>query len=448
MRLTVLFVCLLAAGALAASPASAQLRTGIADPTKLTHTNKRAFDRAKTTGASAVRLVLNWHDVADNGPAETGYFWGHFDEQVKKADARGLDVIASIQRTPKWIDPLGVQAAPAELGDFAAAAAARYDGSFTPSGATDPLPRIRYWQVWNEPNRNYFLRPQWLGDTLVSPERYRAMVNEVAASVRDVHEDNLVIAGGQAPLGNKQGPAPMRFMRQLLSEPVSFDIWSHHPYTSGGPTHKASGSGNVALGNLPTMRKVLRENEKAGRILTNLGKVQFWVTEFSWDTKGPDPQGVPMKLHARWTSEALYRMWRQGISLVTWFRIQDDPLNVSYYQSGFYTVGGKRKLSFRAFRFPFVAFRLPGRIQVWGRTPTSAPGKVVIQVKTGRRWRAVTSVNASPAGIFRKTFRTSYASGMVRARFPKAKEASVPFSLTRPKDRWVNPFGCGGIISC
>ena len=94
MRLTVLFACLLAAGALTASPASAQLRTGIADPTKLTHTNKRAFDRAKTTGASAVRLVLNWHDVADNGPAETGYFWGHFDEQVKKADARGLDVIA------------------------------------------------------------------------------------------------------------------------------------------------------------------------------------------------------------------------------------------------------------------------------------------------------------------------------------------------------------------
>ena len=447
----------LVAATTAPAAAAGPLRTGIADPTKLTHDNKKAFDYTRTTGASVVRLVLNWYDVADAGPfgdptdPEAGYFWSFFDEQVRKADARGLDVIASVQRVPEWVDATntGVFADAVELGKFAAAAATRYSGTYVPAGETLALPRIRNWQVWNEPNRGYFLQPQWVGSTLESPALYRAMVNEVAAAVHDVHEDNLVIAGGQAPLGraaDKTGPAPIRFMRELLSEPVEFDVWSHHPYTSGGPTHKAAGSGNVALGNLPKMRTLLRENIAAGRVLTTRNKVQFWVTEFSWDTKGPDPKGVPMKLHARWTSEALYRMWLQGISVVTWFRIQDDPLSVSYYQSGFYTTAGKRKRSFRAFRFPFVAFRQPGRIQVWGRTPTSRPGKVVIQVKAGRRWRNVTSVKATPAGVFRKTFRTPYAKGAVRARF--ANELSVPFSLTRPPNRWVSPFGCGGGISC
>jgi hypothetical protein len=273
------------------------------------------------------------------------------------------------------------------------------------------------------------------------------MVNAVADAVHGVRADNLVVAGGLAPLGRAgQGPAPIRFMRDLFAQPVKFDVWSHHPYTSGGPTHKAAGSGNVALGNLPKMRKLLYENVRAGRVLTSRSRVQFWVTEFSWDTKGPDPKGVPMKLHARWTSEALYRMWLQGISLVTWFRIQDDPLSFSHYQSGFYTVRGTRKRSFRAFRFPFVAFRHPGRIALWGRTPTSRAGKVAIQVKVGRRWRSLTTVRATPAGMFRKTVRTPYAKGLVRARF--ARETSVPFSLTRPPDRWVNPFGCGGAYPC
>ena len=29
-----------------------------------------------------------------------------------------------------------------------------------------------------------------------------------------------------------------------------------------------------------------------------------------------------------------------------------------------------------------------------------------------------------------------------------ASDDSVKFSLTRPKDMFVNPFGCGGVIPC
>ena len=43
--------------------------------------------------------------------------------------------------------------------------------------------------------------------------------------------------------------------------------------------------------------------------------MRFVVTEFSWDTKPPDKTAVPMKLHERWVSEALYRMYQVGIDL-------------------------------------------------------------------------------------------------------------------------------------
>ena len=169
------------------------------------------------------------------------------------------------------------------------------------------------------------------------------------------------------------------------------------------------------------------------------------MTEFSWDTKPQDPQGLPAALHARWTSEALYRMWKNGVTLVTWFRIQDDPLRTSYYQSGFYTVGGAKKLSHKAFRFPTVAFTQRRGIDVWGRTPAGVNGRVTVELKVGRSWRRLATLTTR-GGIFSKTFRTPYRKGYVRAKFNG--ETSLAFSLTNSGDRYVNPFGCGGVVPC
>ena len=446
MRLTVLFVCLLAAGALAASPASAQLRTGIWDDRFDTATPEPSMGLTAKTGASVVRLVLYWGSVAKTQPVgnatdpnNVAYDWTHFDRQVQAASDKNLRPLVTITGAPDWAHdgnpntvPLRPQAD--DFGRFAEAAARRYTG-------------IRWWMAWNEPNRRYFLRPQLVGTRVESAEIYRDLVNAFAAGVKAANPDNLVVAGGLAPLGNSSGPSPMRFMRALLSEPVRFDVWSHHPYTSGGPTHKAAGSGNIALGNLPTMRKFLYERWRANRIITNK-RPQFWVTEFSWDTKPPDRHiyALPMKLHSRWTAEALYRMWRQGITTVIWFKVRDDPWTTSRFQSGFYFANGAAKRSLRAFRFPTVAFRQPGRILVWGRTPTSTAGKVVIQIRIAKRWRNLTTLRANGNGIFTRSIRTPYRNGVIRARY--RAQNSLGFSLTPVPNRYVHPFGCGGGSSC
>ena len=456
----------------AAGAAAQPLRTGVVDPLSLTGSDAQLnFDRVQRTGSTVVKLLLYWRGIAPGGEVRPDGFdatdptaseynaaaWERFDEQVLRAVARGLDPIVYVYAAPDWAEGTGqgrnvgiVRPDPVELGHFARAAATRYSGSFVASSEPDaaPLPRVKYWQVWNEPNRDYYLMPQFVDTRLESPRLYRAMVNRFADGVRTV-PGNLVVAGGLAPIGRPGKPAPLRFMRALLAADVKFDVWAHHPYTSGGPTHKAAGRNNVSLGDLPEMRKVLRAAVKRGRVHSTTRSVAFWVTEFSWDAKPADPRGLPANLHARWVSEALYRMWTHGVSLVVWFKIKDEPLRgpgSTPYQSGFWTVSDKRKRSFTAFRFPTVAFIRSKGVFVWGRSPTSRPGTVVVEIKAGRRWRRLGTLTANGSGIFKRTYRTPVRKGYVRARF--GGETSLPFSLTPVRDRYVNPFGCGGAIPC
>lgn len=204
------------------------------------------------------------------------------------------------------------------------------------------------------------------------------------------------------------------------------------------------------------MRRTLRAARARGRIVTDQPGVAFWVTEFSWDTSPPDPRGVPSERHARWVSEALYRMWRSGVSLVTWTQLRDYPFPAHAYQAGFYRWdrGGDRfnkpkKLSLTAFRFPFVAFPRRGGITVWGRTPTSQSVRVVIQRKTSRGWVRLASVSPNVNGIFSRRISTRKTKGTVRARWVAGRQSSVPFTLlVRTPDIFVNPLGCGDPIPC
>jgi hypothetical protein len=434
-----------------------------------------AFEHARSAGTSAIRLQLSWRDIAPEGavrppgfdatnPFDGAYRWGEFDQLVRRSVAYGLEPVVGISETPSWAErggggrPGTNRPDPAELGSFAEAAARRYSGQF--SG----LPRVSTWEVWNEANASFFLYPQEENGQPFAPAHYRSMVNAVADGVRQVHPDNRVAAGGLFPFviarPGVQAIGPLRFMRELFclskrlrpisgcGDPVRFDLWTHHPYTSGSPTHKASNPDNVSIRELPSMAKVLRAAVRFNRVIHSK-PVRFWVTEFSWDTNPPDPKGVPLKLHARWVSEALYRMWRSGVSLVTWFQLRDGVADGrphgSVFESGLYSrcndglACDSPKPSFQAFRFPFVAFRSGRKVRIWGRMPAGVGGKVVVEQEAGRSWRALATLRANRVGIFTRRLRTRR-HGALRAR-RTGGDVSIPFSLVRPPDRAVNPFG-------
>jgi hypothetical protein len=439
-----------------------------------------AFRRVHGAGATMVRIVVYWNWVAPDtrpagfdpsNPAAPGYRWSLIDGQVSRAVAAGLRPILAISRAPSWArDRAGGSGTtwpdPAELAHFAHAAALRYSGRFADSGGV--LPAVRYWQLWNEPNAGRELFPQFRIRASVSPAVYRRMLLAFTPAVHGVDPDNVVIAGGTAPFGHNsrdiQVTAPMRFMRQLLclskrppyrptcSAHVPFDAWAHNPYTEGGPTHRAYSADDVSLGDLPRMDALLKAAVRTKHVVA-AHPVRFFVTEFSWDSSGPDPRGVPLALHARWVAQALYEMWRADVSVATWFRLRDDPLATSPYQSGLYFYGGKSlvadkpKPALRAFRFPFVAFRRPSGIRIWGRTPGGAPGVVAVEGETGHGWRTLARLSTNPHGLFTRRL-PPFAGVSLRARIAQTGERSLPFSLAPSRDRTVGVFGCGGTIKC
>ena len=140
-------------------------------------------------------------------------------------------------------------------------------------------------------------------------------------------------------------------------------------------------------------------------------------------------------------------MWLSGVSLVTWFDLQDRK-SPSPYQSGLFfhsssLASARPKPVLTAFRFPFVAYRSGSTLSIWGRDATSTKVSVTVQVRHGKSgsWRTVANVGANSNGIFRaamklRTTKTDW----VRAVAPGSGN-SLAFSLTVPHAPRIGPWG-------
>jgi hypothetical protein len=436
-----------------------------------------ALAHMRQAGASWVRIDVSWDHVAPAGavrppgfdaanPDDPNYTWGQTDWAVLRAAANGLKPFINISEAPIWAQR-GVGGRqgttnpdPGELAAFAHAAALRYSGNF------GGLPRVSAWEAWNEVNASFFFVPQWKGKPngeALSPVLYRRMLNQFADAIHGVNPSDLVIGGSLYPFAldraSAQAIPPLKFMRELFclsgklrvkpgcGEPLRFDVWSHHPYTSGDPTHPTLAPDSVSIGQLPRMARVLRAAVRQGRVISK-GPVQFWVTEFGWDTNPPDPQGVPIGLQARWISEAFFRMYRAGVSVASWFQMRDGFDEDARFADGLYSVPptqplnptfDRPKISFTSFRFPFVAFRRDSRhVLIWGRTPAGEPGTVVIEQSRRRAFRGLTRLASNRYGVFQRVLRTR-GKGDLRARLADGSAQSLPFSLKRPRDFPISP---------
>jgi Cellulase (glycosyl hydrolase family 5) len=448
------------------TPATRPLRTALFDIAHLNGPNAQAFALTRAAGAQYVRLLVRWSSIAPADPpagfdpadpSSPGYSWAALDATVEAAEGAGLTPILDIGTTPKWAyakQPSGVNGGTPDtdaLGQFATALATHYDGASGP-------PPANVFEVWNEPNLSLDLAP-------AKAANYRTMVNAVAESVHAVDPDSLVVAGGLDPFGHRKSKKqkwysvrPLAFMRSLLclsagkhphstcKDKVHFDVWSHHPYTYGGPFAKARLTDDVELGDLPEMRALLQAGVRTGHVVST-HPVQFWVTEIGWDSSPPRKTAAPLPLAARWTAESLYQAWRSGVSLLTWFGLEDHR-SPSPYQSGLYFHSSslqdpRPKPVLTAFRFPFVAYLHAARVGVWGRDATSAKAPVTIQLRQGTsgRWRTVGTIEANANGIFRATLKLEAAKkDWLRALAPGSGK-SLAFSLTVPHHPRIGPWG-------
>ena len=345
------------------------------------------LDRASAANARIVRTIVDWSRTAPTRPMhgadpfDPAYRLDDVDELVRGAQLRGISILITIWGTPGWANGnAGPNRLPSRLTDlqqFAGALAARYSGRYA------GYPLVRHWSVWNEPNLQQFLAPQFdARGAIVSPALYAKLYRAAFAGIKASNPSALVAIGETSPLGrdhaylgpSQQTTSPGTFARLLsLQRPrLSFDAWAHHPYpTSLGlpPTQRVRWP-NVALAALPRFQAAL--DTWFGRRDTAI-----WITEYGYQTRRPQALGVTAAQQAAYSVQALQLAAADPhVQMFVWFVLRDSVQTP--WRSGLFDLTGKAKPALA--RFATAAAALDASNAVLKAAPGTRAIKLPVDV--------------------------------------------------------------------
>jgi hypothetical protein len=225
-------------------------------------------------GVHEIRLVVHWSYVvpapnsrkvphgfnATNPGAYTRYF-SLYDGVIRAAHAAGIGVdLDALGRAPLWAMPANAPVSAQgslypsarDYGQFIEALGSRYSGSYKPSGASTPLPRVTFWSIFNEPNYISSLQPQGIGPgdrILTSPSVYRGLVDAAWGGLAaSGHGHDTILMGELAPRGYPQlnvhpGIWPVTFVQSLYCLDSHFHQLRGASASQQGCPTNGSGSG-------------------------------------------------------------------------------------------------------------------------------------------------------------------------------------------------------------
>ena len=354
-RRTLRLVLVLSVAAGLAAPAglaAERMWVGFHDDPSFRWVSDRAtrIESSAREGATVMRLLVHWNQTVPRRPTQgtdpfdPAYNLNDLDEAIRTAQRSDMEVVLTLVGTPRWANGgQGPNVMPKRISDFGAftqALASRYSGRF------DGYPFVRFWTVWNEPNLQLFLKPQFDSrGRSVAPRNYARLF---AAGYRGIKAGNprALVAMGETsargtdnPKGVRPVHSPGRFVEELAkaNPRLRFDAWSHHPYPftpNLRPSQKVRWP-NVTLGSLPTLEAKLKT-------LFNRTSVPIWVTEYGHETKPQDAFGISYAKQSAYLKQsiAIARSY-PFVTMFVWFVYQDDPGQP--WDSGLYTQAGDAK---------------------------------------------------------------------------------------------------------
>jgi hypothetical protein len=336
--------------------------------------------RSADDGASIVRLLVQWNVAAPRRPAnpanpfDRAYVLNDVDEAIRAAQEHGQETMLTISGTPRWANGgRGPNVMPNRVSDFTAfarAIASRY------SGRHPGYPFVRFWSVWNEPNLQLFLTPQFNArGRSVAPANYARLYAAAYAGIKagnplaQVAIGETSARGSDRPDGVRPTHSPGKFAELVAraNPRLRFDAWAHHPYPSVPslrPTQRVQWP-NVSLVSMPRFQQSLRRWFKRPT-------VRMWITEYAHETRPEDNLGVPYATQAAYLRQAIAIARSYAfVDMFIWFVYQDDQGQP--WDSGLYRRNGLAKgaspLSFRRLAAPLDARNAVWRFRAGTATP-------------------------------------------------------------------------------
>lgn len=245
----------------------------------------RSLDLVQAAGMVFLRQEFPWEDIEihakgdfidrRNDPAGVDA-WAKYDQIVDMAAERDQQLIVRLGNPPSWSralgDEIGTNAPPDnfdDFGDFVAAVAGRYRG------------RVRYYQIWNEPNGN----EEW-GKQNVDPEAYAALLCNAYRRIKASDPTAVVLAGALTPtLANDGGNMnDLIFLERMYDAGAGncFDVFSAQGYGLwSGPTDQRLRPTVINYPHNLFLRDVMVRHGD--------GAKPIWISEVGWNVA---PEGV------------------------------------------------------------------------------------------------------------------------------------------------------------
>ncbi len=291
--------------------------------------------------------------------------WAKYDQIVTLAEQYDVDIIARLDNPPAWshANPdSGTFAPPDDVQDyvnFAAAVAQRYRG------------RLRYYQIWNEPN----IFPEW-GNQPVNPEAYTDMLCRTYAALKVVDPEIVVIAAALSPTVAllPENLNEFLFLERMYAAGVSdcFDIMSAQGYGFfSGPTDRRMRS---VTNNYPRslyLRDIMVAHGDADK--------PIWISEAGWNPM--DAPEVPPDVTGRENFGVVTRDQAAAYMPMAYERMQREwswvgVMNVWFFKRPDESESGQSWYYFRMLEPDFTPLPIYSALRdyITTLTPTLYPG--------------------------------------------------------------------------
>jgi hypothetical protein len=457
-RLTAGVAVILALGAVAgtapptsASPAQVSI---IQDPSRLLGDPSGTLATFRALGVNTVRVIVGWAQIAPDWADRTpprafdatdpatypDANWAPYDAIVKQAADDGIAVDFTLSGgAPRWAEGPGIPRAAlenpywawrpsaTEFGQFVRAVGERYSGAYVPPGQTDPLPRVGFWSIWNEPNFGEDLGPQAVDGSTVSvaPGMYRSLVGQAWSALQATgHGRDTVLIGEFAPRGTSARASakrphglpgqfgqtkPLQFLRTLYCVDSAYrelrgtaaravgcpttaagsrrfrqrnpglfraSGLADHPYPDNqSPTVETSRDPDIAP--FPRLANLEHAIDRVQHVYGSPRRLPIYNTEYGYITHPPNRGAfVSPATAAYYLNWAEYLSWRQPRIASTMQYLLSDPsfgpglARHGGFASGLEFSDGRVKTGFAAYRLPLylpVSTSRRGRaLEVWG----------------------------------------------------------------------------------
>lgn len=230
----------------------------------------------RDAGFHFIRQEFPWEDIEQ--PAKGQFWdtkynhstWEKYDRLAALANEFGLEIIARLDHPPDWTrhdeHTRGNFAPPdnySDYGDFVAAVVSHYRG------------KIRFYQIWNEPN----IYPEW-GDQPVNAADYVRLLKVGYARAKAADPNSAIITAGLAQT-IETGPrnvSDLSFLQQMYDADArgNFDILGVQDYgLFTGPGDRRVDPQRTNFSRPVLIREIMVKNGDAGK--------PIWAMEVGWN---------------------------------------------------------------------------------------------------------------------------------------------------------------------